>query len=205
MMIEGAPPGPSDLIRLAELHSVSLTHSPLARLGRPMVGQYYRWAAGSPEEQLLLARDARGVVQGAAVVSRSPDTVLRRFAKTRLARFGAAVLERFAIDHEFRRDALAFAAEALRSQPPLDTAPELLQIFVDAGRRHQSLGRDLVEAIEQQLRRGGATVLWTRTLLEDNDMALAFYRRLGFEAAGETVFCGRTYRLLRRTLLAERP
>jgi GNAT superfamily N-acetyltransferase len=81
----------------------------------------------------------------------------------------------------------------------------LFSMWVDPGARRSGVGRDLVASLEAWASRWGAqdTVLW---VLQDNEGALAFYERLGFEVVeiGRDADAGASFRAvaLRRAIQA---
>jgi ribosomal protein S18 acetylase RimI-like enzyme len=79
----------------------------------------------------------------------------------------------------------------------------LFSMWVDPGSRRSGVGRQLIESLEAWAVDWGAqeTVLW---VLQDNQLALGFYRRLGFEVieTGRDAEAGVSFRALalRRTI-----
>jgi GNAT superfamily N-acetyltransferase len=196
MLDPDASLGANDAERLAGLHRASLTTSTLARLGRAALARYYQWVAASPNEYLFLARSDGGI-EGAAVLSFEPDSMLRRFAAANPIAVGAAAAATFLTDAIFRRELGAYLRAGGGASMP---GPEVLQIFVAAPARGRSIGSQLLERVEAVLRTRGTGGYYVRTLLEDNTATRAFYERRGFTPTREIDFCGTRYLLLSRTV-----
>jgi ribosomal protein S18 acetylase RimI-like enzyme len=196
-----APLTRDDFERLARLHREALPDSPLGRLGQTMVERYYRWAASSAAEHIVVWRDGPEV-RAAAVVSVDPGAVMRRFVRHAPVAFARAMLVQVAVDRQLRREALAYTREAIQLHDTMDPSPELLQIFVSRECRRRSIGLSLLRDIEAWLRARAIDAYYARTLLDDNEHALGFYRRAGFERVRNVTYCGRAYVLLRRVLPA---
>ena len=70
---------------------------------------------------------------------------------------------------------------------PDDEAIELKRFYVLRDRHGSGLARDLMRAVAERAAELGATTLWLG-VWERNERAIAFYRKLGFEEAGELRF-----------------
>ncbi len=182
----------ADADRLARLHESTLPTSVFGRTGVRLLTRYYHWAASSPAEHLFVVRHD-GVIAGAAVLSLDPATLLRRFVLAAPVAFGVAVAARVATDAAFRMEVAAYVRERLVGGATEDAGPELVQIFVDPAERRRAVGSALLNQIAELLAVRGLRRYHVRTLLNDNDEVLEFYKRRGFRPEQETRFCGALY------------
>ncbi|MBN1919983.1 MAG: GNAT family N-acetyltransferase [Anaerolineae bacterium] len=81
-------------------------------------------------------------------------------------------------------DELPVGIAALYRCPADAKAGELLQVWVDPVYRHTEVARNLLDAVFQWARAHGFGSVFA-TITEGNARALAFYRKHGFEVAGE--------------------
>lgn len=198
-MHDSPTPTDRDYLDLAALHRTTLPTSVLGRLGHALVARYYRWVAASDAEQLFVIREG-GAIAAAAVVSDSPETVLRRFRSSAAAAFAVALVRAAIGDGAFRRELRAYLRETIGAPPAAPRAPELTQIFVTPDRQSRSLGSQLLERVETHLRRRGVAAYYARTVVRENEPTLAFYRRRAFVPVDEVRFCGERYVLLKKSL-----
>ena len=187
---EPDPLGPADRRRLAALHCGSLPDSAVAELGERYAERFYRCIGASEREHAFLHRGAAGAIDAACVVSLDPRGLNRRlWCRTplvpHLARMAAAgrcrslasALSPFPRAHRFE-DA---GGASLR----LD-APEIVLIFVEAGRRRRGIGFGLLDRARAWLRAGGHRRCLARTLDDPRNRAAEFYRAAGFEFRGRS-------------------
>jgi GNAT superfamily N-acetyltransferase len=201
-MIEGDfDATPEQIGRIAGLHADAMPHSALGAMGRRTLRRYYSWVVRSTLERLFVVEDS-GRVVGAAVLSREPETVLRRFVRAAPLRFAGEAGRAYFRTHAFRQALHAYLRECIGDRTLADdTTPEVLQIFVAPGLRHRRLGSQLLAAVERRLTAEGTTRYQVRTLSDDNDETLRFYERRFFRPHAESWFCGRRYLILRRSVI----
>jgi len=192
----------ADIARLAALHSTTLPLSVLGRMGDDILVRYYRWVIGSSVEHLMVARGASGV-SGAAVLSFSPGSVLRRFASHTPLAFAMALARCLIRDRAFRIEAMAYLRERLAGREEVPEAPELLQIFVDGAEQNRSVGSALLDRVQALLRQRGVESYYVRTLVNDNARTINFYQRRGFTPVRQLQFCGAAYVLLKKPVPAD--
>jgi GNAT superfamily N-acetyltransferase len=197
MVVAGGVPSAEDLDRLAHLHRRTLPTSVLGRMGTATLRRYYRWLGESPLEWLFTSRGAGGV-DGAAVISFSPASLVGRFVKYSPLAFLTTVMIRFAADAAFRRELVAYVREARAAEET--KGPELLQVFVAPDRQGQAVGSALLTRVAEALGERRVTAYWVRTLQDGNERTLAFYRGRGFEYDRAFTFCGARYVLLKKVL-----
>src|SRR5438128_11535131 len=97
MVKTGGPLTTADIDRLARLHRGTLPTSVLGRMGAATLRRYYRWVAESPLEWLFVDR-FESAVDGAAVVSFEPASLIRRFVMHGPAVFLAALIAALVAD-----------------------------------------------------------------------------------------------------------
>src|SRR3954471_17741122 len=107
MVMAGGALSADDVDRLARLHQRTLPTSVLGRMGTATLRRYYAWLGESPLEWLFVSRGQSGV-DGAAVISFSPPSLVRRFVSARPIAFFTSLIARFVVDGTFRREALAY-------------------------------------------------------------------------------------------------
>jgi len=142
------------------------------------------------QEHAFLHRDATGAIDAVCVVSLDPRGLNRclwrrtplpwsllRSSGARGRRSLASALSPFPRAHRFE-DA---GGASLR----LD-APEIVLIFVEAGRRRRGIGLGLLDRARAWLRAGGHRRCLARTLDDPRNRAAEFYRAAGFELRGRS-------------------
>jgi ribosomal protein S18 acetylase RimI-like enzyme len=194
---DSAAPSTEDIRQLARLHRVTMPHSVLGHMGAATLERYYRWVVQSTSEQLFVTRENAEIV-GAAVLSLSPDSVMRRFITTSPLSFVMRAAAAFLRDSRFRRDVRGFFLS--RDSGNALQMPEVLQIFVAPEQQSRHTGSELLDRVEAWLKANRVSRYCVRTLAERNDATLAFYERRGFQAAGESTFCGESYRVLEKAV-----
>jgi ribosomal protein S18 acetylase RimI-like enzyme len=187
-----------DIRQLARLHRMTMPHSVLGHMGAATLERYYRWVVQSANEQLFVSRD-NGEIIGAAVLSLSPDSVMRRFITAWPLSFALRATAAFLRDSAFRRDVRGFLLSRENGHASL-AMPEVLQIFVAPERQSRRTGSALLDRVEAWLKTNRLSRYCVRTLAEQNDATLAFYQRRGFQPAGESTFCGESYRVLEKAV-----
>jgi len=83
---------------------------------------------------------------------------------------------------------------------PLADLPEVIQLFAAPAQRGRGVGTRLLARVEDDLRREGVASYTVKTLRDDNEATLGFYRQRGFLPRGELVQGGVTYVRLERPL-----
>ena len=187
-----------DIRQLARLHRMTMPHSVLGHMGASTLERYYRWVVQSPSEQLFVSRENAEIV-GAAVLSLSPDSVMRRFITAWPLSFATLAAAAFLRDRTFRRDVRGFLLNRDNGNASL-AMPEVLQIFVAPERQSRHTGTELLDRVEGWLKTNRVSRYCVRTLAERNDATLAFYQRRGFKRVAESTFCGETYRVLEKAV-----
>ena len=145
----------------------------------------------SPHELLLVERNDSGRIVAATVVTLQPETLNRRLLwKTSLLR--------------------AFMPGALRLWRLVagggggTHAPEMILLFTAPEERRHGRGQSLVRRIDAQLLERGVREYEVRTETDPANVALAFYRRLGFMARRVETRLGVSFQVFARTVLDER-
>ncbi len=156
---------------LATLHAACLPDARSSRLGLRFLRSYYRFVCSSPLEHVWTAVDREGLLLSVAVVSDSPETLVRRMllARWRMQGLGAKLSFPF---------------------------PELIQLFTRAENRGGGQGAILVREMQAWATRSGKEGLRTRTRADRENPALRFYHRLGFEDQAARARGKRVYQVL---------
>ena len=189
----------NDALGLGGLHARLLRGSVLGGMGLPVLERYYRFVATSSLERLFVARIGR-TITGACVLSLDSGGVLSRFVRAEPAAFCLSFAYVFVFDPVFRQQILVRLREVFGGEPPEEEIPEVTQIYTDPGLRKKGVGTRLLESAERALQDLGRDAYCVRTHVEDNDVAIRFYERVGFVSTDERVFCGDRYLQLTKNL-----
>lgn len=173
----------NDFQRIAALHYESLEGSILSVLGRKTLENYYRFIASSDTEWLFAIR-GDGKVVGACVLSIKPDSVTKRATITDFFPICFKLLFLVFVSADVRAKVWDFLFGS--SQKPVLTSglPEVIQIFADPAYRNRHIGTRLLEQVEDTLRKIGHESFFMKTVAADDNLALHFYRRKGFQELG---------------------
>ena len=188
--------GAGELDRLAVLHRACLPRSILSSLGHPAVARYYAYLATSHDETIVVGW-IDGIVQAGLVVSRAPETLLRRFALHAPHVLGGELVRRLATSRDLRRRCWS----RLHERPGTGAGmPEVVQIFTAPAHRGRGIGRQLLRSCEETLRRAAEPAYCIHTHAEDNDAGIRFYCREGFAAIGEARSFGDRFVMMKKGL-----
>lgn len=198
LQLDFSPPDADACNALAALHRESLPTSALSALGIGFLQAFYRFAAHSPDEQVIVCRQGNIPVAG-ALISFHPDTLTHRiFFKTPLI---GAVLQNFhrkaVRQAAFGHTKLQWDSTDFNKTTP---APELLALFSRADARGQGIGGALIAQVDRQLAQAGVARYFVRTLDAQDNPALRFYIRHGFTPVGRLAAHGEKFTLLSKTL-----
>jgi hypothetical protein len=177
-----------DLAAVVELHLNSLSGSLFSRAGRAVTRCLYSYAARSRFEIVLVARDSKGGIIGASVVSLSPNTLIRRLLSSSLIAFHLALCI-----HKLPLFQLMLNASGNEEKQKTDLMPELMFLFVDNSLRSEGVGGQLLERTHQELVCLGIAQLEVFTESQESNRALAFYLKKGYLPAGTCQKRGRTF------------
>jgi ribosomal protein S18 acetylase RimI-like enzyme len=196
---------PETIASIVALHIDALPDSSLTRRGSRVVRAFYEFVVRSPEERLFVVRGRDRVVLGAAVCSLQPRTIKNRLARDpRVA--VALMLSLISVSvrrnsgtaaHSIDRGRRRADRRADQTEPAL---PEVLHIFAASQHRGLGVGRKLMHAIEENLRRERAAGLLVRTQSDPANGALRFYVALGYIAIADTTEDGKAMTLFEKRL-----
>jgi GNAT superfamily N-acetyltransferase len=160
-------------------------------MGIAFVREFYRFAARSSEE-IVLWKDRDGEVIGGCVASLSPGTLSRRllFRTTLIIRLARAPL----------RLLLALATPSTTPLRAVVGMPELILLFTHAGKRSLGVGAQLVRECEDVLSRLGVQEYYVKTLDAQDNRAIGFYLREGFEERGSALVHNEQFRFLTKKI-----
>jgi N-acetylglutamate synthase len=165
---------------VARLHCASLTGL-LTRLGVPAARAFYIGCLRTPAAVGFVAVEegvVRGVVLGSAHPDRLDGEVLRKNPIGTLA-----ALCRGVVRHP---SSLGWLLKSRRGQDEGGydrRVAELKYLAVEAEHRGGGVGRRLVETFAGAMREAGVQV-YQLSVDDDNQVAIAFYERLGFRSVG---------------------
>ena len=164
--------------QLAALQVAILPGSMISRLGMAFVREFYRFASRSAEEIVLWKSEGRELI-GGCVASLRPQTLSWRlmFRTTlawRLLRLPFRVL-------------LAQVTQREAAGTSMGDMPELILLFTRGDVRSRGIGAQLLRECESELARRGATEYYVKTIDTENNRAIAFYLREGFEVRGRRI------------------
>ncbi|HEY9163220.1 MAG TPA: GNAT family N-acetyltransferase [Magnetovibrio sp.] len=199
MQLDFSPPDAEACDALAALHRESLPTSALSALGGKFLRAFYRFAAHSPDERVIVCRQGNVVLAG-ALISFHPNTLNRRILfKTPLIWAALLNFHRRAVRRAvFGRSQLQWKAPDIPR--PATPAPELLALFSRASSRGQGIGSELIAHIDTQLALVGVSRYFVRTLEAQDNPALRFYIRHGFSPVGRLETHGEKFTLLSKEL-----
>jgi ribosomal protein S18 acetylase RimI-like enzyme len=186
------------LREIAALHRRSLSESMVSVFGPAVLARYYEFLVTSEQEAVFVC-SVDGHVAGAAVISEEPEALIGKF----LRRATPAVVWHIAIGTLTSISTAKRVARSVRQPKPLpavDGMPEVVQLFVDPSIQGSGLGRALLADVERHLAGSGHGSYFVKTLAADDNQALGFYDRLGFEPAGEQTLQGFRFRFLIKRL-----
>ena len=187
---------------LAGHHLSSLPTSAMSALGGNFLRSFYRFAARSEHEQVIVCRQDAVPVAG-ALVSHQPGSLNRRIMfKTPLIWAVLSHLHLKAV-----RQAVSGGSVLSWNDPSQDygdpPAPELLALYCQSGLRSQGIGGALLDQVEHLLLAAGVSRYFVRTFEEKGNPALRFYIRHGFSAVGRLEAHGMQFSLLVKYLSPE--
>jgi ribosomal protein S18 acetylase RimI-like enzyme len=163
-----------DAERVAALHAEHLSEGFLVTLGRGFLRRLYTRAARSPQAFVLVADDGEGV-HGFLAVAEDTGRFYREFLVRDGVAAGLAAAPSVARAPRHVWETLRYGLGDDGDLPPA----EVLSVAVDARARGRGVGRDLVGAGLDELRRRGVTAARVVTAL-DNEPALRMYEGAGF-------------------------
>jgi GNAT superfamily N-acetyltransferase len=177
----------ADFARLAALHAALLPDSLVARLGEAYAARFWRYAAGSASESILLERES-GRIAAAGLLSFQPGTLSRRL-----------LLATPLVLHFARHLPRVFRA-ALGAGGPDSDLPELLILLTDPALQGRGLGRAVLARAEDELRRKGLDAYTVRSFADESHPAVRFYKAGGFVPLRSFRAHGTDFLLLRKSV-----
>jgi ribosomal protein S18 acetylase RimI-like enzyme len=186
----------TDCRRLAALHVECLPDSLVSRLGRRYAVAFYRYLSRSDHERVFVHRED-GRIASACVLSLRPQTLARRLALgTPLLWFAPRLLAGLLWANVPARQA---ARTAQRGDPGRGL-PEVTHVFTAPEARGRGAASALLDHCEEFLLRQDHSRYVTKTVDDDANPALAFYRNRGFAELGWLAEHGLALRVLLKTL-----
>ena len=209
---------PDDARQLAAMHCEILPDSLISRVGQEYARAFYRHVGESDREFAFVHRD-NGTIVSACIVSLEPHTLQRRLLlHTPLVLHAPLAIRRLPV----RAIAASLAASVtsgvralLASRGPSSRAshpgadrdpgiqpegPEVLLIFTLAEARGSGLGATTMARCEAFLRARNISRYFVKTLDDESNRAIAFYRRRGFSQLGTVVKNGKPLGVWQKSL-----
>jgi len=178
------PIAPRDVRPLARLHRAAFPGFFLTGLGEPFLAQFYRGFLADPSAVAVVARDARGAVQGAVVGTVEPAGFFGRLVRRQWPGLVAASAR--AVLRAPRSAARLLRAVRYRGGPAPAGAALLSSLCVTPAAQGRGLGGQLVDAWTSEVARRGATAAYLTTDADGNDAVNAFYRAHGWALVDTT-------------------
>ena len=189
----------SDIEVLGRLHFDTLPDSLVSVVGERYARAFYRYVASSPDEVVFLERGGPdgGPVVGACIVSMHPERLNYHLVRsTPLLPMALMAVARL-MPRLWRRARLAGSDYSAVKQP---VGPEIILIFTLPTLRSRGCGAQLLSRAETWLGNRGVTRLYVKTRDSDDNRAIGFYLRSGFQKLGFTINRGKRLVLFGKTL-----
>jgi GNAT superfamily N-acetyltransferase len=186
-----------DLDVLARLHVETLPESLVSTLGPRYARAFYRYISSSSDEVVFMERcGSDGVdVAGACIVSLHPETLNRRLLRaTPLIAMALLAMPRLL------PRLLPKASGAQMPGTTQPAGPEIILIFTMPTLRSRGCGARLLMKAESWLAARGVVRLYVKTRDAEDNRAIGFYRRAGFQPLGSIVNRGKKLLLLDKSL-----
>ncbi len=165
----------------ARLHDACLPGSLLSKLGPSLTGHFYAFALSSNKEKVFY--EANPGLQGVAVLSMEPDTLMKRFFLECTSRPGLLLSLPFTRPAAVVKTALGIVMPE-KAPEKIHGLPEVVHIYTGHAARRQGIGKNLLAQVEQYLARLRVKTYFLKTENLPQNQALAFYKASGFERAG---------------------
>lgn len=186
---------PADFKALAALHIDSIPRTSFSLIGPDAAALAYRCMAASSRETVAAAMK-NNVVCGGLVISHDPATLIRRI----LVQYPLQFCARAAFPLLRRITRLPEVCSLLAgSAAPYAFTPELMFLYADPAMRGQGIGTMLLESVLPLLAANVPT-LYVRTLDEEGNRALGFYRKNGFREVEVVEYLGKRQAVMARAL-----
>lgn len=177
---------------VASLHSIALPNGFLSHLGNEVLARLYSAIERDPDSTVLVAVDHTGNVVGFVAGTLDVRTCYRRVLRHSGIVLGLRAA-RHALDPKVLRrifETLTYplrfrGRSAVSGEPEPGCTAELLAIAVDERARGQSVGRYLVDALEDFFLSRGHKGRYRVVTDAIDSRSNAFYRRIGFSPLGE--------------------
>ena len=185
---------------VAALHIDCMPTSILTKYGPSILHSFYKFISSSKHEKLFLVSDFK--VNGVAVISFAPQTLMKRFVMGR----GINILYEIALKSLMSPTVMKTSIRTILSvkrQPEiLDGVPELVLLFVDKHERRKGTATQLIEQIEAFLKLQSISRYYVKTLENNIDnIPISFYKKQGFGEVGNGVESGKNYIFFEKNLI----
>lgn len=188
-----------DVDSLVRIHKDSFSGFFLTTLGDSFLRTYYRSVIQSSDAVALGYFDDSNQLKGFAVGSLVSKAFHKNLLRDNLFRFG---LEAVKIILTKPLAIVRLSKNLDKNNSPEDDGKyaELLSIGVSSECKGEGIGKKLIEAFETEVYKRNAEVISLTTDFEDNDYALSFYQKRGYEIFYEfTTYPDRKmYKLIKR-------
>lgn len=184
--------------RMAKAHQECLPTSLLSLLGFQVLCRFYRFVSQSEDEELFILRDNDAI--GVSVLSKKPDTLLKRFIGYNLLPVTYHIVLSLFVKPLFRRIFLKKFFSKGGAFFSVGQDVELIILFVESPQRRKGLGSRLIRVVEQYLRENNIGCYIVKTVARESNSALFFYRKLDFAVVGKGFDSGKEYIYLKKEL-----
>jgi ribosomal protein S18 acetylase RimI-like enzyme len=186
----------------AHIHAEALAGDFLPSLGEPFLSRFYKTVLNEGLGFGFVQLEEAGI-NGFVIGSVDTSSLFRKAVLSAGIRMGMDALPAI-----LRRPALLLKVLETFLYPGRESfvveRAELLVIAVAANQRGKSVGRELVQALNDEFRKQGVQS-YKVTVLNSNDSANRFYQHLGFHRAGRFKLYQKSWNLYTYTLGATIP
>ncbi|MGF1503642.1 MAG: GNAT family N-acetyltransferase [Anaerolineae bacterium] len=182
---------PTDLPRVAAIHSAAFPTSALTRLGADTLVRYYDWLLTGPHQADCLGFELKGDLAGYCFSGLFRGAMSGFIRQNRAHLIGRVLLRPWLLVgfSERLRTGARIAARTAHTPPPADPIPPgrpyvVLAIAVDPAAQGNGVGGQLMAEAERRARTGEFAAMRLSVRVE-NTGAVRFYERLGWQRVGE--------------------
>ena len=187
MTVTGEEFDEKDIEKLGRMHIEALPESLVSRVGLRFAKSFYRYIVRSTNEVLFVERDRTdtNILLGACIVSLRPKELNRRLLwNTPLLPLSLPRLPRLL--RNVRSSAKSKDTGIKQSE-----GPEIILIFVQSNIRSHGCGSRLLIDAEEWLTKNGYKSVFVKTSNDEDNHAIRFYLRFGFNSLGTVISKGK--------------
>ncbi len=165
---------------IAELHRNSLPDDIPTILGKKFLKGMYAVFAGSDSEIIFVDENDVGKISCVAVFTHSPEDMSSRILKGIALNVLAEVAFKVLTTKSLREYLANLFREIFKKSSPL-LVPEIVYIFVSKESRGSGIGNAMLRHIESHSNKSGIHKIYVKTLYSEDNAAIGFYRKCGYD------------------------